>query len=86
MFELASGTENIRIPKFLLQTVVENIFKHGFSPEQFLSIFLESALEEQNGVRGLRMTVEDNGCGMTEETRKHIFAADFPQKCWPASL
>ncbi len=39
MFELASGTENIRIPKFLLQTVVENIFKHGFSPEQFLSIF-----------------------------------------------
>ena len=45
MFELASGTENIRIPKFLLQTVVENIFKHGFSPEQFLSIFLESALE-----------------------------------------
>ena len=73
MFELASGTENIRIPKFLLQTVVENIFKHGFSPEQFLSIFLESALEEQNGVRGLRMTVEDNGCGMTEETRKHIF-------------
>lgn len=67
MFELASGTENIRIPKFLLQTVVENIFKHGFSPEQFLSIFLESALEEQNGVRGLRMTVEDNGCGFSPE-------------------
>lgn len=75
MFELASGTENIRIPKFLLQTVVENIFKHGFSPEQFLSIFLESALEEQNGVRGLRMTVEDNGCGFSPE-----MLASFPVK------
>lgn len=75
MFELASGTENIRIPKFLLQTVVENIFKHGFSPEQFLSIFLESALEEQNGVRGLRMTVEDNGCGFPPE-----MLASFPVK------
>lgn len=75
MFELASGTENIRIPKFLLQTVVENIFKHGFSPEQFLSIFLESALEEQNGVRGLRMTVEDNGCGFLPE-----MLASFPVK------
>ena len=70
-----SGTENIRIPKFLLQTVVENIFKHGFSPEQFLSIFLESALEEQNGVRGLRMTVEDNGCGFPPE-----MLASFPVK------
>ena len=75
MFELASGTENIRIPKFLLQTVVENIFKHGFSPEKFLSIFLESALEEQNGVRGLRMTVEDNGCGFLPE-----MLASFPVK------
>lgn len=75
MFELASGTENIRIPKFLLQTVVENIFKHGFSPEQFLSIFLESALEEQNGMRGLRMTVEDNGCGFPPE-----MLASFPVK------
>ena len=62
-------------PNFLLQTVVENIFKHGFSPEQFLSIFLESALEEQNGVRGLRMTVEDNGCGFPPE-----MLASFPVK------
>lgn len=55
--------------------MVENIFKHGFSPEQFLSIFLESALEEQNGVRGLRMTVEDNGCGFPPE-----MLASFPVK------
>ena len=49
--------------------------QHGVGPEQFLSIFLESALEEQNGVRGLRMTVEDNGCGFSPE-----MLASFPVK------
>ena len=30
-------------------------------------------VEEDAGADRLTLSVEDNGCGMTEETRKHIF-------------
>lgn len=30
-------------------------------------------LTEQSDNSEIRVSVEDNGCGMTEETRKHIF-------------
>lgn len=30
-------------------------------------------LTEQSDDSEIRVSVEDNGCGMTEETRKHIF-------------
>lgn len=78
MPQIEEGVRREYIPKFLIQTVVENIFKHGFSPENFLSIFMEarevSRRQCDRTVRGVQITVEDNGCGFPEE-----YISSFPQ-------
>lgn len=81
MVQLEPDTQDFPIPKFLVQTLVENIFKHGFSPENFLSIFIRAEVERRGETAGLHITVEDNGCGFPQEVLRA-----FPQPDNPAHV
>ena len=67
MVEITPPAGQSAVPKFMIQTLVENIFKHGFSPESYLSIFIEASPGEFDGMRGVRISVEDNGCGFPQD-------------------
>ncbi|WP_027085788.1 cache domain-containing sensor histidine kinase [Cohnella panacarvi] len=60
-----------RIPKLLIQPIIENAILHGFAGRKqggLLRIAIERAKE-----RMLRIEVRDNGKGMNEHTRSSIF-------------
>lgn len=78
MVQLEPDTQELPVPKFLVQTLVENIFKHGFSPENFLSIFIQARVEQRGEISGLHITVEDNGCGFSEELLRAFPQPDDP--------
>lgn len=65
-FQLADATKSIIVPKMIVQPIVENFFKHGFTagsgPHQ-ARLDIQSELVEGC----LRITVSDNGPGMEAE-------------------
>ena len=76
IFYYADVEEDVRdvpVQKLLIQTFVENIFKHAFDGKQTLSIFLRVQHTLLGAVPCAKVTIEDTGCGFTEE-----FLADFP--------
>lgn len=56
-------TEVCKIPKLLIQPIVENSLKYGFTNQMNLHVRVHCYKEEEY----LHMTVEDNGGGVTEE-------------------
>lgn len=63
-YEIEEGVENIRIVKFILQPIVENIFAHGFLQEEEENKILIKAYRD--GGR-LIILVKDNGEGMSQD-------------------
>lgn len=53
----------IPMQKLLVQTFVENIFKHAFDGETSISIFIRASMVRRDGETFARVTVEDTGCG-----------------------
>jgi len=66
MTEIEAGLEQIKIPNFLLQTFVENAFKHAMFYEEILSLFIRVTKATKEGQTYLYITIEDNGEGFTE--------------------
>ncbi|RLQ96630.1 sensor histidine kinase [Falsibacillus albus] len=59
----------MKVPCFILQPIVENAFTHGIEPRErggHIYVFIK------DDVDGLRITVEDNGIGMSEERLNEI--------------
>ncbi|MGG6310640.1 sensor histidine kinase [Paenibacillus macerans] len=63
MTDIDMATARIHIPQFLVQTFVENIFKHALTFGEMLSIFIRSSLVELEDKRYLHISIEDNGGG-----------------------
>lgn len=63
MTEIDVPTARIHIPQFLVQTFVENIFKHALTYGEMLSIFIRAGLKPIEGKPYLHITIEDNGGG-----------------------
>jgi two-component system, sensor histidine kinase YesM len=60
---------NYLIPKFTLQPLVENSFKHGFtSKDKAWKIDVDIKADQQNII----ITIKDNGIGMTSEKAEEI--------------
>jgi two-component system, sensor histidine kinase YesM len=59
--------ENILVPNFLIDSFIENIFKHAFTYGKMLSIFLKTEKYLKDDVHFLRITIEDNGDGFPVE-------------------
>ncbi len=65
--EIAPETLSCRVPKLILQPIIENAVEHGIIPQTYGHIFVRSYLEEQY----LVLEVENNGI-MTEEDKAHV--------------
>lgn len=63
MTDIDFTTMRIQIPQFLIQTFVENIFKHALTYGEMLSIFIRTGLEKREDKPFLKVVIEDNGGG-----------------------
>ena len=67
------------IHHFSLQPMVENALFHGIEPKGCAGKILISAWEDEaeDGTRLLKISVTDNGVGMTEETMKKVLSGEL---------
>ncbi len=63
------ATLDARVPPFILQPLLENCIRHAMRETEPLSIVISSRVTES----GLAISVDDNGIGMSEEVRAHLF-------------
>lgn len=76
---------NGHIVRFLVLPVVENVFKHGFDEHADMMRLLIRIGRMDDEQQKLIIEIEDNGCGMDEQTvrtilRKPAFEQEEPQK------
>lgn len=69
VFHAEEGTEEIPVPKLILQPIVENAIKHGLSKKHGPGIVTVTV---QNG-KDLTVLIEDNGVGMGEGACGKLF-------------
>lgn len=55
------------LPQYLIQTFVENAFKHALTHDDMLSLFIKVEERVLEGREWIRILVEDNGTGFPEE-------------------
>ncbi|MDY2777191.1 MAG: histidine kinase [Collinsella sp.] len=70
-------TIQCKVPPFILQPLLENCIKHAMRETEPLTMRLESRRTD----RGLEIVVADDGMGMGEEVRAHLF--DHPEHPGP---
>ncbi|HFQ1258381.1 TPA: sensor histidine kinase [Enterococcus faecium] len=68
-FMINPDLEKIEVPKFVIQPLVENYFKHGIDFTRFDNALSVKVLQEGKRVR---IIIKDNGKGMTEKRLKQI--------------
>ncbi len=68
-FMIDPDLEKIEVPKFVIQPLVENYFKHGIDFTRFDNVLSVKVLQEDKRVR---IIVKDNGRGMTEKRLKQV--------------
>lgn len=67
------------LPQYLIQTFVENTFKHALAHKEMLSIFIKVDSVLTNGQPFLRVVIEDNGEGFPEEMMEEVNFSDLQQ-------
>lgn len=68
-FEIEEGMENIIVPPFIIQILVENAFKHAFSTRKKDNhVWVKVAKQNAQAM----IQVEDNGIGLPEATTKQL--------------
>lgn len=67
MTHIAPDVGSCHIPQFLLQTFVENTFKHAFTVGEMLSIFIRADKYMQEGNSFVKIVIEDNGDGFPDK-------------------
>jgi two-component system, sensor histidine kinase YesM len=67
--EIPQHLEQVRVLKFLLQPLIENALIHGLAPSDHPGEIKVSAYEEADS---LKVTVSDNGVGMSADKRTEI--------------
>ncbi|MFB5762338.1 cache domain-containing sensor histidine kinase [Paenibacillus medicaginis] len=66
LMEISERWMDIRIPKMTLQPLIENAVKHGLEPLE-LSVRGELHVRAEEAGNTLRLTIADNGVGITSE-------------------
>lgn len=75
--DIQSEACSVQILPLMLLTFIENIFKHALIDEQTCTIRLTARCEEQNGMPGLYLKIEDDGSGISKEQASSLNAFDF---------
>jgi two-component system sensor histidine kinase YesM len=68
--DIPEELQSIRIPRLLLQPIVENAVIHGIEPKEGIGIIRITMCKMHNQYR---FSVEDNGLGMPEEERRSLY-------------
>ncbi len=55
----------IRVPRLILQPIIENVFEHGLKDKSEDGLLLVTFADKENGIR---ITVEDNGDALSDES------------------
>ncbi|MEO3944082.1 histidine kinase [Gorillibacterium sp. CAU 1737] len=80
-YAIAPSSLAIRVPKMIIQPLVENYFKHGFEPQGGTGILHITSLVEADG--RLVLQVKDNGAGMDafdlRELSERLYSPGFNQ-------
>lgn len=76
-YDIAPDTSRIAVPGFILQPIVENSLLHGLDMTKDEGyILIRSEIWEVEDESYLRISVEDNGIGMDEETAKALLSGE----------
>ncbi|KWX70497.1 sensor histidine kinase [Paenibacillus jilunlii] len=67
MTEINEESRCVPIPQFMIQTFVENAFKHAMFYKEMLSIFIRVRSETREGSPFVKIEIEDNGGGFSAE-------------------
>ncbi len=67
MCDVDPVVRDVPMPRLLIETFAENIFKHAFDGETMLSIFIRAQPIADKDGEYCRITVEDSGCGFCVE-------------------
>ncbi|MRN52052.1 sensor histidine kinase [Paenibacillus monticola] len=70
MTEINDEARRVLIPQFMIQTFVENAFKHAIFYKEMLSIFIRARSETRDGCPFVKIVIEDNGEGFSSEWLK----------------
>lgn len=70
--DIDAGTAQIPLPQFMIQTFVENIFKHALTYGEMLSIFIRVSIETIKEQPFLGITIEDNGGGFPPDVLEAV--------------
>ncbi|EDL65166.1 sensor histidine kinase [Bacillus sp. SG-1] len=68
--EVEEGLKEVKVPKMLLQPIIENYFKHGFDIREGIGRIRLNCFSEHDE---LVITVEDNGAGVTAQKLQEIY-------------
>jgi two-component system, sensor histidine kinase YesM len=67
MTDIDPQLESYQIPQLLIQTFIENTFKHAFTIDDILSIFIKVEKYHTKNEQFLRILIEDSGEGFPDE-------------------
>lgn len=67
MADIDPDLANCQLPQFLIQTFIENTFKHAFTIGTMLSIFIKVEKYTKENDLFVRIVIEDNGDGFPSE-------------------
>ncbi|THF80316.1 sensor histidine kinase [Cohnella fermenti] len=67
MTELQGESGRCLVPQFMIQTFVENAFKHAMFFGEMLSLYIRASLDFRGGEPFTKIVVEDNGGGFPDE-------------------
>ncbi|ULO08996.1 histidine kinase [Paenibacillus sp. 19GGS1-52] len=67
MTEIKDEARQVPIPQFMIQTFVENTFKHAMFAKEMMSIFIRVRTETREGILYVKIVIEDNGGGFSPE-------------------
>ena len=61
------GISGIRLPKYLLLTIVENSYKYALGQTEFMEVLIQCRKLRDAAFSGVMISIEDNGPGFSEE-------------------
>lgn len=78
--EHTSEIEEIKVPRFLLLTVVENSYKYALGTSEVMQILMQCKRLYEEGFEGVQIVIEDNGPGFREDQLAYYNQPEVPQK------
>lgn len=78
MSDVQDEVRECSIPKYLLNTFIENIFKHAMTVGEMLSIFIQINKITVNGLEHIHIMIEDNGEGFPVDVINSVNSTNSP--------